>query len=70
MELAELNITTLVAVYGPMIIILLWFMFRLERVLNRLIREINLNSRATLRLLERKDRHAATDLSKELYDDH
>lgn len=48
-------------------IILLWFMFRLERILNRLNKNINLMARATIRLLERHDPDMASDLSKELY---
>ena len=48
-------------------ILLLWFMFRLERMLVRLEKTMHLMARATLRMLDRSDRDSATDLSKELY---
>ena len=48
-------------------ILLLWFMFRLERMLVRLEKTMHLMARATLRMLDRSDRESATDLSKELY---
>ncbi len=48
-------------------VLLLWFMFRLERLLVRLDKTINLMARATLRMLDRRDAGMASDLSKELY---
>ncbi len=48
-------------------IILLWFMFRLERILVRFDKAVTLMARATLRLLEQRDANMATQLSKELY---
>ena len=48
-------------------IILLWFMFRLERILTRFDKTVRLMTRAVIRLLERHDEHLATQLSKELY---
>ena len=35
--------------------LLLWFMFRLERILNRFERSVQLMARAVIRLLERRD---------------
>ena len=46
--------------------ILLWFMLRLERVLNRFERTVQLMSRAVIRLLERRDPELASGLSKAL----
>ncbi len=48
-------------------ILLLWFMFRLERMLVRLDKTLHLMARATLRMLDRSDADMATNLSKELY---
>lgn len=48
-------------------VILLWFMFRLERILVRFDRTVNLMARAMLRLLEQRDHDTATALSKELH---
>ncbi len=48
-------------------VLLLWFMFRLERILMRLDKTIYLMARATLRMLDRRDAEMASDLSKELY---
>lgn len=48
-------------------IILLWFMFRLERILTRFDKTVQLMTRAVIRLLERHDENLATQLSKELY---
>ena len=36
-------------------IMLLWFMFRLERILNRFEKSVQLMARAIIRLLERRD---------------
>ncbi len=46
--------------------ILLWFMLRLERILNRFERTVHLMSRAVIRLLERRDPELASGLSKAL----
>lgn len=48
-------------------VLLLWFMFRLERMLVRLDKTLHLMARATLRMLDRRDPTKASDLSKELY---
>ena len=48
-------------------VLLMWFMFRLERMLARLDKTIFLMARATLRMLDRQDAEMAKDLSKELY---
>ncbi|HLF04941.1 MAG TPA: hypothetical protein VI855_06965 [Dehalococcoidia bacterium] len=69
MDLTDLDITSLVVVYGPMILMLAWFAWRLERVLTRLAREMHLNSVAIIRLLEKHDPAEASALSKELYQD-
>ena len=45
----------------------MWFMFRLERMLVRLDKTLQLMARATFRMLDRRDPMTATDLSKELY---
>lgn len=47
-------------------IILLWFMFRLERILNRFDKSVQLMTRAIIRLLEREDADLASSLSKAL----
>ena len=47
-------------------VMLVWFMFRLERILTRSDRTVNLMARALIRLLERHDATAANDLSNEL----
>jgi hypothetical protein len=46
--------------------ILLWFMLRLERILNRFERTVQLMSRAVIRMLERRDPEIASGLSKAL----
>jgi hypothetical protein len=48
-------------------LLLLWFMFRLERLLMRFDKTVQLMARAILRLLERHDPDMATRLSDELY---
>ena len=48
-------------------VLLMWFMFRLERLLMRLDKTLHLMARATLRMLDRQNADMATDLSKELY---
>ena len=47
--------------------LLVWFMFRLERILNRFDKTVQLVARAIIRLLEREDPETASDLSKALY---
>ena len=47
-------------------IVLAWFMFRLERILNRFDRTVQLMARAVIRLLEREDPELASGLSKAL----
>ena len=49
-------------------LVLLWFMFRMERILSRFEKTINLMARAIIRQLERHEPEAASALSKELYD--
>ena len=46
--------------------ILLWFMLRLERILNRFDKSVQLMTRAIIRLLERHDPEMASDLSRAL----
>ncbi len=48
-------------------ILLVWFMFRLERILNRFDKTVQLVARATIRQLEREDPEMASELSKALY---
>jgi len=48
-------------------VLLIWFMFRLERMLVRFEKTLHLMARATLRMLDRRDPSTATELSKELY---
>lgn len=47
-------------------ILLLWFMLRLERILNRFDKTVQLITRAIIRLLEREDPEMASGLSKAL----
>ena len=47
--------------------LLLWFMLRLERILNRYDKTLNLMARAIIRQLERHEPEAASELSRELY---
>ena len=47
-------------------VLLLWFMFRLERILSRFDKTVQLMTRAIIRLLERHDAEMASDLSKAL----
>ena len=47
-------------------VLLLWFMFRLERILNRFDKTVQLMARATIRLLERHDPEMASSLSRAL----
>lgn len=46
--------------------VLLWFMFRLERILNRFDKTLQLLTRAVIRQLERDDAGSASDLSRAL----
>ena len=48
-------------------VLLVWFMFRLERILSRFDKTVQLVARAIIRLLERTDREEASALSKALY---
>ena len=47
-------------------LMLLWFMLRLERILNRVDKSIQLMARAIIRLLEGQDPEMASSLSKAL----
>ena len=47
-------------------ILLAWFMFRLERILDRFDRNVQLMARALIRLLEREDSELASRLSRSL----
>ena len=47
-------------------ILLLWFMLRLERILGRFDKSVQLMTRAIIRLLERHDPEMASSLSKAL----
>ena len=47
--------------------LLVWFMFRLERILNRFDKTVELVARAIIRLLERNDPEEASKLSKALH---
>ncbi len=49
-------------------ILLAWFMFRLERILDRFDRTVQLMARALIRLLEREDSELASRLSRSLSD--
>ncbi len=62
----EIDITRLLDA-GVMGIFLLWFMFRLERILTRFDQTVDLATRAIIRLLERHDSEEASELSKALY---
>lgn len=48
-------------------VMLVWFMLRLERLLTRFDKTVQMMARAIIRLLERDDPKAASDLSKELH---
>ncbi len=48
-------------------VLLVWFMFRLERILSRFDTTVQLAARAVIRLLERADPDEASALSKALY---
>ena len=48
-------------------VLLVWFMFRMERILRRFDKSVQLVARAIIRLLERADPDEATALSKALY---
>ena len=47
--------------------LLVWFMFRLERILSRFDKTVQLVARAIIRLLERADPEEASALSKALH---
>ena len=48
-------------------LLLLWFMLRLERILNRYDKTLNLMARAIIRQLERHEPEAESELSRERY---
>ena len=48
-------------------VLLVWFMFRLERILRRFDATVQLVARAIIRLLERTDPDEASALSKALH---
>ena len=48
-------------------LLLAWFMIRLERILNRFDKSVELMARAVIRLLERTDPDEASALSKALH---
>jgi hypothetical protein len=48
-------------------VLLVWFMFRLERILSRFDKTVQLVARAIIRLVERADPEEASTLSKALY---
>ena len=48
-------------------VLLVWFMFRLERILSRFDKTVQLVARAIIRLLERTDPEEASELSKALH---
>ena len=48
-------------------VLLVWFMFRLERILSRFDKTVQLVARAIIRLLERSDPDEAAVLSEALY---
>lgn len=48
-------------------VLLVWFMFRLERILSRFDKTVQLVARAIIRLVERADPEEASTLSKSLY---
>ena len=48
-------------------LLLLWFMLRLERILNRYDKTLNLMARAIIRQLGRYEHEAASELSRKLY---
>lgn len=47
--------------------LLVWFMFRLERILLRFDKTVQLVARAIIRLLERADPDEASELSRALH---
>ncbi len=47
--------------------VLVWFMFRLERILARFDKNVELAARSVIRLLERTDPEGASVLSKALH---
>lgn len=61
----DLDLTPLINT-GVAGLLLLWFMLRLERILNRFSKSIELMARAVIRLLERHDSELASSLSKAL----
>jgi hypothetical protein len=62
----EIDVTPFVNAGIPGVL-LVWFMFRLERILGRFDKTVQLVARATIRQLERTDPEEASTLSKALY---
>ena len=62
----EIDLTQLLNAGVPGVL-LVWFMFRLERILTRFDKTVELAARAVIRLLERTDPEEATALSKALH---
>ncbi len=62
----EIDLTPLLNAGIPGLL-LAWFMFRLERILSRFDKTVQLVARAIIRLLERADPDDASELSKALY---
>jgi hypothetical protein len=62
----EIDVTPFVNAGIPGVL-LVWFMFRLERILRRFDKTVQLVARATIRLLERTNPKEASALSKALY---
>ena len=62
----ELDLTRIVDAGVPGVV-LVWFMFRLERILSRFDKTVQLVARAIIRLLERTDPEEASALSKALH---
>ena len=62
----EIDLTPLLNAGVPGVL-LVWFMFRLERILSRFDKTVQLVARAIIRLLERTDPAGASALSKALH---
>lgn len=67
MSFETLDLAAILTQHGPLMVVLLWFMFRLERILGRFDKHIQLIGRAMLRQLERDNPKAAEELSKDIY---
>ena len=64
--IVEIDLTPLLNAGVPGVL-LVWFMFRLERILNRFDKTVQLVARAIIRLLERTDPDEASVMSKALH---